>query len=65
MNRREQFGGKHFITIKEAANYLEMHYFTLWSRLGKPNGPPAQKIGHRWKIPREEFLEWAKQPVIP
>lgn len=57
--------GRHFISLKEAAHYLDMSYVRLWERIGKKNGPPAQKIGGRWKIPKDKFIEWAKQPVIP
>lgn len=60
----DRLNERRFITAKEAAYYLDVSYMWLWQRLGKPNGPPAQKIGNRWKIPRQEFIEWARQPII-
>lgn len=61
---RERLNERRFITVKEAAHYLDVSYMWLWQRLGTDQGPPAQKIGVRWKIPKAEFIEWAKQPVI-
>lgn len=55
---------RNFVTIKEAARYMGVSYVFLWRRMGSPEGPPAQKIGYNWKIPKEEFIEWAKQPII-
>lgn len=53
-----------FVSIKEAARYLGVSYLFMWRRMGTEDGPPGQRIGCRWKIPRDEFIEWAKQPVI-
>jgi excisionase family DNA binding protein len=56
--------GRRFVTVKEAARYLGVSYYFVWKRLGTDGGPPSQKMGTYWKIPKDEFIEWAKQPVI-
>jgi excisionase family DNA binding protein len=56
--------GRRFVSVKEAARYLGVSYQFLWRRMGTEGGPPSQRIGHCWKIPKDEFIEWAKQPVI-
>jgi excisionase family DNA binding protein len=53
-----------YITIKEAARHLGVCYHSVWRRMGKEDGPPARKIGPLWRIPKDEFIEWAKKPVI-
>lgn len=63
-NATEYLQERGYISVKEAARYLDVTYQFLWERLGTKDGPPAQKIGSRWKLPKEEFLKWAKQPVI-
>lgn len=56
--------GRRFISIKEASRYLGVSYYFIWKRLGTERGPPSQRMGSYWKIPKDEFIEWAKQPVI-
>jgi hypothetical protein len=55
---------RHFVSVKEAARYMDVSYRFLWDRMGTPDGPPAQRIGKFWKIPRDEFIQWVRQPVI-
>ena len=55
---------RRYVRIKEAARYLGVSYQFLWKRMGTPEGPPTQRIGYCWKIPKDEFIEWAKQPII-
>jgi excisionase family DNA binding protein len=55
---------RRFVSVKEAARYLGVSYHFLWRRMGTEDGPPSQRVGYCWKIPKDEFIEWAKQPVI-
>lgn len=55
---------RRFVSIKEAARYMGVSYHFLWKRIGTQDGPPIQRLGSCWRIPKDEFIEWAKQPVI-
>lgn len=58
-------GRRRFFTLKEGAAYMEVDYYWLIRRIGKPGGPPHQRRGAQWRLPREEFIKWAEQPYIP
>jgi excisionase family DNA binding protein len=53
-----------YMSVKEAAWHLGVSEAFIRKRLGKPGGPPMQRIGVKIQFPRERFLRWAEQPVI-
>lgn len=50
-----------FLSVKEAARSIGMSYMFLIQRIWEGRGPPARKIGNRWKLPKDEFIEWTKK----
>lgn len=53
------------LSLKQAASILSRSYFWLYSRIGKPGGPPHKRRGGQYIFPVEEFLAWSKQDNIP
>lgn len=53
------------LTVKEGAYYADCEESWLYKRIGQPGGPPYKRRGRKIVFPRDEFLEWAKQTVIP
>lgn len=52
-----------FLTPKEAATYLRVSMLTMYLYMKKPRskgGPPVRKFGAScYRLPRQEFIEWA------
>jgi excisionase family DNA binding protein len=52
-----------FLTVKECAAYLRIHPQSFYMILKRKDGPPKRKMGKRnarWRIPKDEFLEWTE-----
>ena len=53
-----------FYTPKEAAAYLRVSMLTFYKYLRKPRskgGPPVRRFGRNCiRLPREQFIKWAK-----
>ena len=49
-----------WISIEDAANYLDVKVITIRERKKKENGIPAHKIGKLWKFKKSELDEWVK-----
>jgi predicted DNA-binding transcriptional regulator AlpA len=54
-----------FLTIKQGAAIVGMNQRWLYDRIGKKGGPPYKRRGRYIKLPREKFIVWAEQDVIP
>lgn len=48
------------LTLKEAADVMGVHPNFLYTRIGKPNGPPYRKRGRVYRIPAWDFLKWER-----
>ena len=52
-----------FLTPKEAAAYLRINVHTMYAFMRKSRakgGPPVQKFsGNCYRLPTQEFIEWA------
>jgi excisionase family DNA binding protein len=51
-----------FLTTKEAASYLRVHWMTL-SKWCKEGSMPAAKIGKNWRIKKDDLDKWFKGKV--
>jgi len=60
-----QNSARPFFSIKEGAAIAFVSVRFLYERIGKPGGPPYQKRGKKIVLPKQEFLDWAAQPIIP
>lgn len=49
-----------WISLDEAANYLDIKPVTLRAWIKKKNDIPAHKIGRQWKFKCSELDEWVK-----
>jgi excisionase family DNA binding protein len=49
-----------YISIDDAAKYLDIKTVTLRNWVKKENGVPAHKIGKQWKFKYSELDEWIK-----
>ena len=50
----------HYLTLQECADYLRVHYMTLYKWIQKGEGPPIKHFGKRSiRIPKAAFLSWA------
>ena len=56
---------KRYLTIKEAAEIAGVHRNFLYTRIGKPGGPPYRKRGSVYRLPTYEFVMWSEQPETP
>lgn len=56
---------KRYLTLKEGAAILQVSVQFLYDRIDQPHGPPFQRIGRWIRLPREEFMKYASQKVIP
>ena len=48
---------KKVMTIKDVANYLDLHIMTIY-KLVREGKIPAFKIGGRWRFKKELLDEW-------
>ena len=56
---------RQWLTAKEAAGYLGIHYRTLYKYIRKGRGfkPPFRRFGKgNYRFPVEEFKQWADGP---
>ena len=53
------------LTVKEAADLLGMSIYYVYSRIGKPGGPPYNKRGRAYRFPCYEFAEWMRKVETP
>lgn len=54
-------GNIEFLMVKECAEILRLHPETVYLLLkNKKNGIPKRRIGRVWRIPKDEFMEWAR-----
>lgn len=51
------------LTIAEVAEYLRVHYVTVYIRVFT-GAIPAFKVGSEWRILRSEFLKWIERQTI-
>lgn len=49
-----------WISIEEAADYLDIKPVTLRGWIRNEKGVPAHKIGKQWKFKRSELDQWVK-----
>jgi len=56
---------KHFLSIKEAATYLQCSRSSLYKRIKKKNGIPHKRLGTKILVPLTEFMMWVSQSKIP
>lgn len=58
----EKEGGEEerFMTVEEVARYLNLHLMTVY-RMLQSRLLPAQKIGGRWRIDRQELDRWLEE----
>ncbi|OCA97837.1 helix-turn-helix domain-containing protein [Clostridium beijerinckii] len=49
-----------YISIDEAAKYLDIKTVTLRNWIKKENGIPVYRIGKQWKFKCSELDEWIK-----
>ncbi len=49
-----------YISIDEAAEYLDIKTVTLRNWIKKKPGIPAHRVGKFWKFKRSELDEWIK-----
>lgn len=49
-----------WISLEEAANYLNVNKDTIRNWIRKDKGIPACKIGKLWKFKKSELDEWVK-----
>lgn len=49
-----------YISIDEAAEYLDIKTVTLRNWIKKKPGIPAHRVGKLWKFKRSELDEWIK-----
>lgn len=47
-----------YISLDEAANYLDIKPVTLRKWIKEKNGLPAHQIGRLWKFKKTELDEW-------
>ena len=47
------------LTLGECAAHLRMSYCNMWIKFKARPVPGMRKIGKKWLIPKEAFLEWA------
>lgn len=62
---RAHLNGRRYLTPKEAAPIVGLTVNWLYTRIGRAGGPPYVRRGARVMFPREEFMKWASQKVIP
>ena len=51
---------KQVMTVKDIAEYLNMHPMTIY-KLVKGGNIPAFKVGTSWRIKRESISKWIKE----
>jgi excisionase family DNA binding protein len=50
-----------FLTVEECANYLRIHYITLYKWIRANKGPPVRHFSRQSiRIPKKSFLRWAE-----
>lgn len=55
-----------WFTVKEAAELAEVSVDFLYVRVKRPeSGIPFRRRGWQIHFPKEPFLKWAKQDIIP
>ena len=60
-NGGKNMDSQELMTIKEAADFLKMHYQTVWKKV-KNKEIPASKIGQDWRIMKSDLIEYIKKP---
>ena len=51
---------KQVMTVKDIAEYLDMHPMTIY-KFVKEGRIPAFKVGTSWRIKRESIQKWIKE----
>jgi excisionase family DNA binding protein len=50
-----------FLTVEECADYLRIHYITLYKWIRENKGPPVKHFSRQSiRVPKKSFLEWAE-----
>ena len=52
--------GQEWLKLKQAAEYLQMHYQTMW-KLIKDKKIPAKKMGGTWRVKREDLENYIEE----
>ena len=50
----------YFISVKEAANIIQMTPQFVYDAIRKKGGPPAKVFGRRIRLRHADFLKWAE-----
>jgi excisionase family DNA binding protein len=45
------------MTLQQAADFLQLHYQTLWEMV-KDKKIPAKKVGGSWRIMKKDLIEY-------
>lgn len=52
---------RRYLTLKEAADYMQVSYGTMWKYTKQKSGPPVCRYDKgRLKIPYQRFLKWVE-----
>ena len=52
----------HLMTLREVADYLGLHYLTIY-RLIQERKIPAARLGGRWRFKKEVLDEWIEKEM--
>ena len=48
------------MTIKQAAEYLQLHYQTVYEKI-KNKEIPASKVGRVWRVQKKDVIEYLER----
>ena len=49
------------MTIQEVADYLKLHYQTVYDKVVKTKEIPASKIGRRWRVQKKDVIAYLER----